>query len=145
MALADVGVVYRSALVILSEHKPRLTERTQSAVVDDGEQRLGVQAAGAEQLLHLFHGQHSRKPFLPAYLGQGQAGDLWEAHSVLVALQSVDEVLELRDGRQRLAGQQIRQVAVNILLGELLGELPGVGHRLVQRVTESTMVPDDVW
>ena len=27
MALADVGVVYRSALVILSEHKPRLTER----------------------------------------------------------------------------------------------------------------------
>ena len=52
-----------------------------------------------------------------------------------VALQSVDEVLELRDGRLRLTREQIRQVAVSILLGELLRELPDVGHRLVQRVT----------
>ena len=52
-----------------------------------------------------------------------------------VALQTVDEVLELRDSRLRLAGQQMRQVSVNILLSELLGEFPDVGHRLVQRVT----------
>ena len=110
-------------------------EGAQPAVVDDGEQRFGVQVAGAEQLLHLLHGQHPRKSLLTAYLGQGQACQVRITHGVQVALQPVDEVLELRDGRLRLAGQQIRQVAVSILLGELLRELPDVGHRLVQRVT----------
>ena len=110
-------------------------EGAQPAVVDDGEQCLGVQVAGAEQLLNLFHGQHPRKSLLTAYLGQGQACQVRIPHGMQVALQSVDEVLELRDGRLRLTREQIRQVAVSILLGELLRELPDVGHRLVQCVT----------
>ena len=110
-------------------------EGAQPAVVDDGEQRFGVKVAGAKQLLYLLHGQHPRKSLLTAYLGQGQACQVRITHGVQAALQTVDEVLELRDGRLRLAGQQIRQVAVSILLGELLRELPDVCHRLVQRVT----------
>ena len=78
-------------------------EGTQPAVVDDGEQCLGVQVAGAEQKLHLLHGKHPRKSLLPAYLGQGQAGQIGIPHSVQVALQTIDEVLELRDGRLWLA------------------------------------------
>ena len=110
-------------------------EGAQPAVVDDGEQCLGVQVAGAEQLLNLFHGQHPRKSLLTAYLRKSQACQVWIPHGMQVALQSVDEVLELRDGRLRLTGQQVRQVAVSILLGELLRELPDVDHRLVQCVT----------
>ena len=60
-------------------------EGTQPAVVDDGEQSLGVQVAGAEQLLHLLHRQHPRKPLLPAYLWQGQACKVRTAHRVPVA------------------------------------------------------------
>ena len=85
--------------------------------------------------MHLLHGQHPRKSLLTAYPGQGQTCQVGIPHGVQVALQSVDEVLELRDGRLRLTREQIRQVAVSILLGELLRELPDVGHRLVQRVT----------
>ena len=86
-------------------------------------------------MLNLLHGKHPRKSLLTAYLGQGQACQVRIPHGVQVALQSVDEVLELRDGRQWLTREQIRQVAVSILLGELLRELPDVGHRLVQCVT----------
>lgn len=52
-----------------------------------------------------------------------------------VALQTIDEVFELRDGWLRLTREQIRQVSVSILLGELLGEFTDIGYRLVQCVT----------
>ena len=98
-------------------------EGTQPAVVDDGEQRLGVQLAGAKQKPHLLHGKDFRKLPLPADLGKRQVGKVGMPHGAQVALQAVDEVLELGDGRLRLAREHPSHVAVGILLGELLGQL----------------------
>ena len=76
-----------------------------AAVVDDREQCLGIQAARAEQAHGLLEGKYAGKFLLTPYLRQGKTAQLRAAHSLSVALQTIDEMLELSLRRHGLAAE----------------------------------------
>ena len=76
-----------------------------AAVVDDREQCLGIQAARPEQAHGLLDGKYAGKFLLTPYLRQGKTAQLRAAHSLSVALQTIDEMLELSLRRHGLAAE----------------------------------------
>ena len=73
-----------------------------AAVVDDREQCLGIQTARAKQAHDLLEGKYARKFLFTPYLRQGKTAQLLAAHSLSIALQTIDEMLELSLRRHRL-------------------------------------------
>ena len=76
-----------------------------AAVVDDREQCLGIQTARAKQAHDLLEGKYAGKFLLTPYLRQGKTAQLRAAHSLSIALQTIDEMLELSLRRHRLTAE----------------------------------------
>ena len=72
---------------------------------------------------------------LTSNLRQGKTLKRSQAHDIVVALQSIGEMLELSLCRYRLATEHRLEVPVNILLGELIRKLADVYNCLVEGVT----------
>ena len=71
-------------------------EGAQTAIVDCGKQGLGIQLAGTKQSPHIFHRYHPREFLLPPDFGKGKTGRHFIPQRVEIALQPIDEMLELR-------------------------------------------------
>lgn len=135
LALALLDVNLQAVKIDVIPLEVTSLEGTQATVVDDGKQSLGVEVTYTKEVHHLLQGQNAWELPLPADLGQGKTCKSRIAHGVQIALESIDEVLELSLRRYRLAAEHRLEVPIDIRLGEFLGQLADMHHRLVDGVT----------
>ena len=129
-ALAALDVDHPPVDVDIGPLQVACLEGAKPAIVDCGKQGLGIQLAGTEQSLHIFRRHHPREFLLPTDFWKGKTGGHLMAQREEIALQPVDEMLELRLGGYRLAAQHGLEVTVKVCLGELLREFAHMEYRL---------------